>query len=415
VTPTDTFTYYGMVGTAAGGAGSNSGVFGNATGAGTNYGIRGTAYGGEYNYAIFGGVDTSGVHGTYAGYFEGDVHIRNKLGIGTVDPVHILHVTGNSGAALQPIAMFENTCDTVEGQLVDAFGVMGKCDNVDWAGYGGNFRGGFVGVRGEVFPAANHTYFGVRGTVTGGTGSNYGVHGYANGDGTNTGVRGRADGSNANQGLWGYATGGSTNYAIYGVVDTTGVEGTYAGYFSGDTYVSGRLGIGATAPGAKLDIRGDTSQQLAYFGDDLDDHSYITIFKATHFTAGKDVGVVFGGRNDGQHHLNSNDLRAGIFGAYDGDLYLTARHQNPVNDDPRAYARLWVDGESGHVGIGTTSPKSQLHVDGGVQIADDSNTASVDKVGTLRYRADSNHSYVEMCMQTGVSTYTWIVITENAW
>lgn len=70
---------------------------------------------------------------------------------------------------------------------------------------------------------------------------------------------------------------------------------------------------------------------------------------------------------------------------------------------------------NGKVGIGTTDPKSALQVNGGVQVADDTDTASVDKVGTLRYRADSNNSYIEMCVQTGTTTYAWIVIHQETW
>ncbi len=70
---------------------------------------------------------------------------------------------------------------------------------------------------------------------------------------------------------------------------------------------------------------------------------------------------------------------------------------------------------NGKVGIGTTDPKSTLQVNGGVQVADDTDTASADKVGTLRYRADSNHSYVEMCVQTGATTYAWVIIHQETW
>ena len=49
---------------------------------------------------------------------------------------------------------------------------------------------------------------------------------------------------------------------------------------------------------------------------------------------------------------------------------------------------------SGNVGIGTTSPNAKLEVDGGVKIADDTDTASADKVGTMRYRTDTE--YVEV-------------------
>jgi hypothetical protein len=69
----------------------------------------------------------------------------------------------------------------------------------------------------------------------------------------------------------------------------------------------------------------------------------------------------------------------------------------------------------GNVGIGTTSPSSKLQVQGGIQMADDGDTASADKVGTQRYRADSNNSYVDMCMQTGATTYEWVNIVQNNW
>jgi hypothetical protein len=73
------------------------------------------------------------------------------------------------------------------------------------------------------------------------------------------------------------------------------------------------------------------------------------------------------------------------------------------------------DAANQRVGIGTTSPASKLQVDGGIQMADDADVASADKVGTQRYREDANNSYVDMCMKTGASTYAWINITQNNW
>jgi len=67
------------------------------------------------------------------------------------------------------------------------------------------------------------------------------------------------------------------------------------------------------------------------------------------------------------------------------------------------------------VGIGTTTPKSKLQVAGGIQMADDTDTASADKVGTLKYYTSGNNSYVDMCMQTGATTYEWINIVQNNW
>ncbi len=70
---------------------------------------------------------------------------------------------------------------------------------------------------------------------------------------------------------------------------------------------------------------------------------------------------------------------------------------------------------NGKVGIGTTTPKSALQVNGGIQVANDTDTATADKVGTIRYRADSNNSYVEMCVQTGATTYAWVIIHQETW
>jgi hypothetical protein len=67
------------------------------------------------------------------------------------------------------------------------------------------------------------------------------------------------------------------------------------------------------------------------------------------------------------------------------------------------------------VGIGIQNPKSKLQVDGGVQIGNDADTASADKVGTLRYRETTNNSYLEVCMKTGASTYAWIIIKDYTW
>lgn len=57
----------------------------------------------------------------------------------------------------------------------------------------------------------------------------------------------------------------------------------------------------------------------------------------------------------------------------------------------------------------------KMHITSSIQVADDTDTATADNVGAIRYKADSNNSYVEMCMQTGASTYAWVVIKTNTW
>jgi hypothetical protein len=71
--------------------------------------------------------------------------------------------------------------------------------------------------------------------------------------------------------------------------------------------------------------------------------------------------------------------------------------------------------DSGNVGIGTTDPKSKLQVSGGVQFANDSDAASADKVGTIRYRTSGNNSYVDICMQYGSGLYRWENIKTLSW
>lgn len=54
-------------------------------------------------------------------------------------------------------------------------------------------------------------------------------------------------------------------------------------------------------------------------------------------------------------------------------------------------------------------------MDGSIQMGDDADAASASKVGTLRYRTSGNNSYVDMCMQTGATTYAWVNIVQNNW
>ena len=83
--------------------------------------------------------------------------------------------------------------------------------------------------------------------------------------------------------------------------------------------------------------------------------------------------------------------------------------------------RLTISGSNGDVGIGVNAGDiaAKLDVAGGVKVANDTDTAGITKVGTLRYRYvpgfPKSFSYVDMCMQTGGSSYAWVNIVQNVW
>ena len=97
-----------------------------------------------------------------------------------------------------------------------------------------------------------------------------------------------------------------------------------------------------------------------------------------------------------------NNLGYIVFSTNRGGLYST---------------RLYI-ANNGRITINqseTIAPKAQLDINGGCKIGDDTDAASADKVGTFRYRATASASFCEMCMQTGASTYNWVVIKTNTW
>ncbi|MDA3813545.1 MAG: tail fiber domain-containing protein [Candidatus Cloacimonetes bacterium] len=67
----------------------------------------------------------------------------------------------------------------------DQYGVKGESMTQDWYGIGGRFIGGYHGVEGYNIPTGSYSYTGVRGYVSGGSGTNYAVYGYSTGTGTN--------------------------------------------------------------------------------------------------------------------------------------------------------------------------------------------------------------------------------------
>ena len=72
---------------------------------------------------------------------------------------------------------------------------------------------------------------------------------------------------------------------------------------------------------------------------------------------------------------------------------------------------------AGAFGIGVDDPESKLQVAGGIQMADDTDAASADKVGTMRYRTSTEYVDVdgtEIIVDGDFSTpASWV--TETGW
>jgi hypothetical protein len=119
------------------------------------------------------------------------------------------HFSSNSATGYGLFA--ENTASGTS-----ALAIYGYNGYSDGDGVGVKGVGGYRGVEGRVETSGTSSHYGVYGYVSGGSGSAFGVRGYAGGTGTTYGI-------------YGAASGGTTNYA---------------GYFSGNVSVTGTLSKG---------------------------------------------------------------------------------------------------------------------------------------------------------------------------
>ena len=148
---------------------------------------------------------------------------------------------------------------------------------------------------------------------------------------------------------------------------------------------TGNVGIGTTSPARQLTLSGNSSPIISLASN----------------TTGGEPAIYFGDTAD------DNEGRIVYSNSQDAMQIWTA-----------AAERIRVT-NAGDTGIGVTTPRAKLDVAGGVKVADDTDAAVANKVGTLRYRyvpgSPKNFSYVDMCMQTGTNSYAWVNIVQNVW
>ena len=173
----------------------------------------------------------------------------------------------------------------------------------------------------------------------------------------------------------------------------------------GDSYIAnGNFGIGTTNPNYKLDVYG--SLKIGTTGAlSIGQSPYsTTIF---YIGAGNGSEIAFGAPASNTQNVSVQ----GDLYSYQGSVgtKINGSFNNKISYNGDNYLN------SGNLGIGTFFPQSKLQVNGGVQLANDTASPSASKVGTFRYRTSGNNSYVDMCMQTGTSTYAWVNIVTNSW
>ena len=193
-------------------------------------------------------------------------------------------------------------------------------------------------------------------------------------------------------------------------------------------YLDGNVGIGINNPTVDLDIRsqiGDVAMNLVstngndakfIFGEIDENNGGLMINDGGNNTFS--LGSVSAGVQTPLLHFTKGGIGVGFGASTVATAVIHIKRRNSGVDMLRAEGKdggSYILTETCEVGIKTLDPKSALDVNGGIKIADDTDTITVDKVGTIRYRTDANNSYMDMAMQTGVATYQWVNIKTNTW
>jgi hypothetical protein len=262
--------------------------------------------------------------------------VSGNVGIGTISPEAKLHIHDDTGI----YAVYAKSADTTA-----IVGITGDSTGSTYAGYfEGNAHNG-----GGVY-AISAEGIGVYGLHTDSGPTSPGVYGRNLGSGP--GVQGQ---SNQYQGVYGISSTGEGVYAYNTFTDIYSylADTVWAGYFSGDAHISGNVGIGTTTPTAPLTIE-------AVPGTDI-------LFASTG---------------------NNADIVAPIH------LRMGTNNGHPVSLMTNNLYRMTVLG-TGQVGIGTTSPVSNLEVeDANPDIRLD---AAVGGTGYLRFsQDDTQKAYVRI-------------------
>ena len=142
---------------------------------------------------------------------------------------------------------------------------------------------------------------------------------------------------------------------------------------------------GSSSPTEKMRIEADGTVLIGTTSSGYDTTQGYPLHAMSDLTSQSYISVARKGQTSGTEGL--------IMGLDTSNAYLLVRDNIPLILGTNNLSHVFIK-PSGYVGINTSTPRSRLQVAGGIQMADDTDTASADKVGTMRYRTGTE--YVEV-------------------
>ena len=197
------------------------------------------------------------------------------------------------------------------------------------------------------------------------------------------------------------------------------------------------IGIGTTNPVYDLNasitgkiasnsvafVQVDTGQNLINVGDIDANGNSLSLRDETGsqvaLVKSGNISIGLGGAANEKLEVNGNIKLSASGDIYtDGDeLRLITGGNNVSNTGlliDEATKTITTDTNSS-VGVGVSSPQAKLDVDGGIKMGDTSVVPSASNAGTLRYRVSGNNSYIDIIMQDGPASFSYVNIVQKNW
>ena len=172
---------------------------------------------------------------------------------------------------------------------------------------------------------------------------------------------------------------------------------------AGDSWFNGGdVGIGTTNPATKLHVNSGGAGGVARFTGAA---NFSEIYLGSDGVQSQYTNIVWYTDNGNAQIWKAGTAYTAAGGAGALNIYNS---NGDISFHPAGQFNAMTIDSNTNVGIGTTAPQSKLQVDGGIQMAGDTATASAAKVGTMRYRTGTE--YVEV---TGAELISSTMINGN--